>query len=191
MRSPAPTHALSACPFGHFSRVLGNECRRFVFRNQRGPFATLDAQEPRSGLTLTVPTWSSRAHGCSSVSSTTLTKCSCFILHPLTQFKSTLSPSSRCRPLCRRPRRFLSHRPPHLLPLRLALLEREHRQLPSNQRFLSRSILDVFCSCPMLRLVPLSKRSDNGSVAGGLDVRWRSRRHRALLGYERGAGCRS
>src|SRR5439155_8609043 len=46
--------------------------------------------------------------------------------------------------------------PLHLL-LRPALLERGHRQLPSDQRFLGRGILDVFCASPMLRLVPLGK----------------------------------
>ena len=43
--------------------------------------------------------------------------------------------------------------PPRLLP-RLALGEGGHQQLPTDQEGLSRGILDVFCSCPMVRLVP-------------------------------------
>ena len=44
--------------------------------------------------------------------------------------------------LCRRLRL-----PLPLLP-RLALIEQEHRQLPSDQKGLSRGILNAFCSCP-------------------------------------------
>src|ERR1019366_5741864 len=44
-----------------------------------------------------------------------------------------------------------------LLP-RLALVEREHWQLPTDQKNLGRALLDVFCSCPMVRPVPLGKR---------------------------------
>ena len=58
--------------------------------------------------------------------------------------------------LCRRLRL-----PLRLLP-RLALVEGGHRQLPTDQKGLSRGILDAFCSCPMVRLVPLCKRGDNG-----------------------------
>jgi tRNA-binding protein len=46
---------------------------------------------------------------------------------------------------------------PLLLLPRLALVEGGHRQLPTDQEGLSRGILDVFCSCPMVRLVPLGK----------------------------------
>src|ERR1039458_5266624 len=74
-----------------------------------------------------------------------------FMLHPsptkLNQ--GTLTPSSR------RPRRRRRHRcrrlrlrlPLRLLP-RLALVEGGRRQLPANQKGVSRGILDVFCSCP-------------------------------------------
>src|SRR5438128_6295204 len=85
----------------------------------------------------------------SSASSTTLTKCSRFILQPLIN-KGTLTPSSRRRfrrhqrhHPCRRPRL-----PLRLLP-RLALPEGGHRQLPSDLQFLGRSILDVFSSSPI------------------------------------------
>src|SRR6266550_3866178 len=61
------------------------------------------------------------------------------------------------------PRRLLLR--PLLLLLRPALLERGHRQLPSDQRFLGRGILDVFCACPMLRLVPLGNGTDNMSTS--------------------------
>src|SRR5438270_336862 len=59
---------------------------------------------------------------------------------------------------------FLRRLPRHLL-LRPALLERGHRQLPSDQRFLGRGILDVFCACPMVRLVPLGNGTDNMSTS--------------------------
>ena len=42
---------------------------------------------------------------------------------------------------------FLRRLPLHHL-LRPVLPERGHRQLPSDQRFLGRGILDVFCACP-------------------------------------------
>src|ERR1019366_2539145 len=74
-----------------------------------------------------------------------------FTLHrsPTKINRGTLTPSSRRRHhrhhrhlRCRRLR----------LPLRLLprpdLVEREHRQLPANQKGVSRGILDVFCSCP-------------------------------------------
>src|SRR5205807_1696070 len=47
---------------------------------------------------------------------------------------------------------FLRRLPLHHL-LRPVLPERGHQQLPSDQRFLGRGILDVFCACPMVRLV--------------------------------------
>ena len=64
--------------------------------------------------------------------------------------KGTLTPSSRRR--FRRHHRYLSYR---RLPLRLALLEREHRQLPNDQRGLSRGFLEVFRPCPMVRRISL------------------------------------
>src|SRR6266849_4163158 len=101
----------------------------------------------------------------SSASSTTLTKCSRFILHPLIN-KGTLTPSSRRRfrrhqrhHPCRRPRL-----PLRLLP-RLALVEGGHRRLPTDQKGLSRHTLDVFCSCPMVRLVAFGNAATNGSDA--------------------------
>src|SRR5437868_15427320 len=60
---------------------------------------------------------------------------------------------------------FLRRLPLHHLLLRPALLERGHRQLPSDQRFLGRGILDVFCTCPMVRLVPLGNGTDNMSTS--------------------------
>src|SRR5664280_1882887 len=77
-----------------------------------------------------------------------------FMLHPSpTKInQGTLTPSSRRR----RRRLHLRHLRLRLLP-RLALVEGEHRQLPANQKGVSRGILDVFCSCPMVRLVPLGK----------------------------------
>jgi hypothetical protein len=64
-----------------------------------------------------------------------------FALHPspTEENEGTLTPSSR------RLRRL--HLP--LLPRR-ALVEGGDRQLLSDQKGLSRSILDVFCSCPMV-----------------------------------------
>jgi hypothetical protein len=103
----------------------------------------------------------------SSASSTALTKCSRFILYPLKQIKSTLTPSSR------RLRRYHRHLlcpclrlPLRLLP-RLALIEGEHRQLPTDQKGLSRSILYVFCSCPMVRLVPFTNAGIPYAPVGG------------------------
>ncbi len=72
--------------------------------------------------------------------------------------KGTLTPSSR-RHLCRHHRHLLLCRRLRLPP-RLALVEGGHRQLPTDQEGLSRGILDVFCPCPMLRLVPLA----NGGI---------------------------
>src|SRR5438128_2275459 len=77
-----------------------------------------------------------------------------FTLHPSpTELnKGTLTPSSRRR-LRRHHRHFLCRRlrlPLRLLPRR-ALVEGGHRQVPTDQKGLSRGILDVFCSCPMVR----------------------------------------
>src|SRR5450631_4283379 len=79
-----------------------------------------------------------------------------FALHPspTETNKGTLTPSSRRlfrhhRHLLRRNRRLRLPLP--LLP-RLALAEGGHRQLPTDQKSPSRGILDVFCSCPMVRL---------------------------------------
>jgi hypothetical protein len=67
--------------------------------------------------------------------------------------EGTLTPSSPRRfyrhPLCRRLRL------PFRLPPSPALVEAGHQQLPTDHKRLSRGILDVFCSCPMVRLVPL------------------------------------
>src|ERR1035441_1594737 len=114
-----------------------------------------------------------------------------FTLHPSpTKInRGMLTPSShrrrrhrhlRCRRLRRRRRL-----PLRLLP-RLALVEGGHRQLPANQKGLSRGILNVFCSCPMVRLAPLGRRrhsqcpgARNGSNASaepilmcGFRARW-------------------
>jgi len=45
-----------------------------------------------------------------------------------------------------------------------ATVEGGQRQLPTDQKGLSRGILDVFCSCPMVRLVALGIRSDSGTI---------------------------
>jgi hypothetical protein len=81
--------------------------------------------------------------GGSSTSSTTLPKCRRFTFTH--KNKSTLTPNSRRRlcphhrhPLCRRLR----------LPLRLALVEGGHWQLPIDQNGLSRGAPDAICSCP-------------------------------------------
>src|SRR5438128_5955742 len=84
-----------------------------------------------------------------------------FTLHPspTERNKGPLTPSSRRR-LRRHHRHFLCRRlrlPLRLLP-RLALVEGGHRQLSTDQKGLRRGVLDVFCSCPMLRLVRLGKR---------------------------------
>ena len=50
-----------------------------------------------------------------------------------------------------------------LLP-RLALVERGYRQLPTDQKGLSRGILDVFCSCPMVRLAAFGNAATKGSA---------------------------
>src|SRR5258708_9012519 len=60
--------------------------------------------------------------------------------------RGTLTPSSRR--LRRRHRHLLCRRRPRRLLPRLALVEGSHRQLPTNQKGLSRGILDVFCSHP-------------------------------------------
>src|SRR5664279_2574841 len=79
-----------------------------------------------------------------------------FMLHPSpTKInQGTLTPSSRRR---RRHRHLRRRRLPLRRLPRLALVEGEHRQLPANQKGVSRGILAVFCSCPMVRLVSLGK----------------------------------
>src|SRR5437870_3963827 len=54
---------------------------------------------------------------------------------------------------------FLRRLPLHHYLLRPVLLERGHHQLPNDQRFLGRGILDVFCSCSMVRLAPIANAS--------------------------------
>jgi hypothetical protein len=77
---------------------------------------------------------------------------------------AVLTPSSlRHRPY-RRPRPL--RRPLRLL-LRLAPVAGGHRQLPTDQKGLSRDFLDVCCSCPMVPLLPLGKRSVPNAPAGG------------------------
>src|ERR1035438_9955911 len=76
-----------------------------------------------------------------------------FTLHPssIKTNKGTLTPSSRRR-LLRHHRHFLCRRlrlPLRLLPRR-AVVERGHRQ--TDQKGLSRGILDVFCSCRMVKI---------------------------------------
>src|SRR6266849_2802083 len=92
-----------------------------------------------------------------------------FTLHPSpTELNNgTLTPSSRRR-LCRHRRHLLCRRlrlPLRLLP-RLALVEGGHRQLPTDQKGLSRGILAVFCSCSMVRLVRLCKRRHSQCPSG-------------------------
>src|SRR6266576_3540289 len=88
----------------------------------------------------------------SSASSTTLTKCSRFILLHTQLERGTLTPSSLRR--LRRHHRHIYRRfrlPLHLPPrlaLRLAPLEGERRSLPSDQRPQGRDILNVLRSCP-------------------------------------------
>src|SRR5437867_4303611 len=88
-----------------------------------------------------------------------------FSLHPPpTELnKGTLTPSSRRR-LRRHHRHFLCRRLRLPLLPRLALVEGGHRQLPTDQKGLSRGILDVFCSCPMLRLVRLGTVATMGGA---------------------------
>jgi hypothetical protein len=81
---------------------------------------------------------------------------------------AVLTPSSRRR-LRRHHRRLLCrrlHLPLRLLP-RLAPVEGGHRQLPTDQKGPSRGILDVCCSCPMVPLLPLRKRSVPNVPEGG------------------------
>src|SRR6202035_5719031 len=86
----------------------------------------------------------------SNASSTTLTKCSRFILHPTEISKGRLTPSSHRRP-CRHHRYLLCRR--LRLPLRLPrLVEGRHRRLPTDPKGLSRGIPDVFCSYQMVVL---------------------------------------
>ena len=67
-----------------------------------------------------------------------------------------LTPSSRRRCLHHHRRPYLSGRPLPLRP-RLALVEGRRRQQPVDQKGLNRGILDVFCSCPIVRLVGFGK----------------------------------
>jgi hypothetical protein len=60
---------------------------------------------------------------------------------------AVLTPSSRLR-----------RRPLPLLP-RLALVEGGHRQLPTGQEGLRRGILNVCCSCPMVRLTAFASQA--------------------------------
>src|SRR5712692_7516071 len=100
-----------------------------------------------------------------------------FALHPSpTELnKGTLTPSSRRR-LCRHHRHLLCLRlrlPLRLLP-RLALVEGGHRQPPTDEKGLSRGILDVFSSCPMVRLVAF------GNIATAVQSTVRNRRRTAM-----------
>jgi Peptidase family S58 len=61
------------------------------------------------------------------------------------------------RRILRRHRRPSCPLPLRLLP-RLPPVEREHRRLPPHQNGLSQDMLNVFCSCPMVRLVLFGKR---------------------------------
>src|SRR5439155_25409942 len=60
---------------------------------------------------------------------------------------------------------FLRRLPLHHRLLRPALPERGHQQLPSDQRFLGRGILDVFCSLPNGTPRTLWHRTDNMSTS--------------------------
>jgi hypothetical protein len=80
-------------------------------------------------------------------------KLDCQITH-WSENKAMLTPSNP-RLLLRHHRHLLCrrrHLPLRLLP-RLALVGGKHRQVPTDQKGLSRGSLDVFCSCPMVRLV--------------------------------------
>jgi len=77
-----------------------------------------------------------------------------------------VTPSSR---LCRQHRHLLCrrlHLPPRLLP-RLVLLEGRRPQLPSDQKGLSRGILDVFCSYPIVVLVAIGGGATMGDALRG------------------------
>ena len=111
-----------------------------------------------------------------------------FTLHPssIKTNKGTLTPSSRRR-LLRHHRHFLCRRlrlPLRLLPRR-AVVERGHRQ--TDQKGLSRGILDVFWSCPMVRLVTRGKRGHSEYHAGGT-VRTRARSSILVCGFGTAAG---
>src|SRR5689334_18182496 len=89
-----------------------------------------------------------------------------FPLHPspTETSKGRLTPSSR-RLLPRHHRHLLCRRLrfPLRLP-RLALVERRHRRLPTDQKGLSRGTPDVFCSCPMVVLVTRGSVATIGGV---------------------------
>jgi hypothetical protein len=89
-----------------------------------------------------------------------------------TEIRGCLENKGRLIPSNRRLRRHLRLRPRprshhHPLP-RLRRLPRRvpaggrHRLLPANQKHLGRDILDVFCSCLMVRLVALRNRKLRG-----------------------------
>ena len=81
-----------------------------------------------------------------------------------------VAPSSRRRH-CRHHRYLLCRR--LRLPLRLprlALVEGRHPQLPSDQRGLSRGILDVFCSYPIVVLVALGGVATMGDALRGSEL---------------------
>src|SRR5207253_3390324 len=59
---------------------------------------------------------------------------------------------------------FLRRLPLHHLLLRPVLPERGHRELPNDQRFLGRGILDVFCACPMVRPVAFGNVATMGTA---------------------------
>src|SRR5438034_5613443 len=88
-----------------------------------------------------------------------------FTFHPspteINKGRLTLS----SRRLCRHHRHLLCRR--LRLPLclaRLALVEGGHRQLPTDQKGLSRGILDVFCPRPMVRLVAFGNLATMGGA---------------------------
>src|SRR6266851_2429539 len=98
----------------------------------------------------------------SNASSAVLMKSARFILHPLRH----VTPSSRHhhhRHLLYRHHRLRFLLPLRLLP-RLALLEAGDRQLPTDQKTRSREILDVFCSCPIVRRAVQRSAKSKGTL---------------------------
>ena len=80
--------------------------------------------------------------------------------------------------------------PPLLL--RLALVEGGHRQLPTDQKGLSRGILDVFCPRPMVRLVAFGNLATMGGALRDSKMLCRhSENWRALISssYSERASC--